>query len=466
MEIHSSGPNYSQERSCLSLCKGKHQSNGRKNFAKYVTSMIHAQRVPFACKACAFISFSIRKYVLHIKAKHVHKKSISLDKPCFLHPVTVSSKELNFVPPKLELVSSASSEEHHSFSMKISPVTAEFALNALHQVPNPLTSVEGGNPGGPHQNKTNCQSAVIPHDTNAMQVPMGDLLSEKLHYNPTHGKKQLSSFGCDINQRNHEINDTRAYSNMTLISNGAAEAQFTPAQVSLKPDLTTFSNIPETSTSEYIPGLMEGSLQNQTLNFDFTSNRNKDLIDNESANDKHASGTAQQLHVPLFADHLTDTSSLPENIRLKAIPTKCSSYEDKTSISVENRKTNILPNTDKSSLFNSAKETTVDVPVKLDVLNLDKLLCSNLVTMPNADILKTIDQNPKTWSTLQASFSKFPYPPREQINYLSRKTGLTLKQVKTWFVGARLKHGISWNPNEVVEAWSHITKPTWKKEDC
>ncbi|XP_078109654.1 zinc fingers and homeoboxes protein 1 isoform X1 [Sander vitreus] len=59
-----------------------------------------------------------------------------------------------------------------------------------------------------------------------------------------------------------------------------------------------------------------------------------------------------------------------------------------------------------------------------------------------------MDTNPMLGST----YKKFPYPSMAEINSLAAHTQFTEEQIKVWFSAQRLKHGVSWTPEEVEEA--------------
>ncbi|XP_008066939.1 zinc fingers and homeoboxes protein 1, partial [Carlito syrichta] len=59
-----------------------------------------------------------------------------------------------------------------------------------------------------------------------------------------------------------------------------------------------------------------------------------------------------------------------------------------------------------------------------------------------------LDSNPLLLST----YNKFPYPTMSEITVLSAQAKYTEEQVKIWFSAQRLKHGVSWTPEEVEEA--------------
>ncbi|KAG9355750.1 hypothetical protein JZ751_000588 [Albula glossodonta] len=53
---------------------------------------------------------------------------------------------------------------------------------------------------------------------------------------------------------------------------------------------------------------------------------------------------------------------------------------------------------------------------------------------------------------LVSTYNKFPYPSVSEIMGLSAQTKFTEEQIKIWFSAQRLKHGVSWTPEEVEEA--------------
>ncbi|KAG7250139.1 hypothetical protein CRUP_031271, partial [Coryphaenoides rupestris] len=59
-----------------------------------------------------------------------------------------------------------------------------------------------------------------------------------------------------------------------------------------------------------------------------------------------------------------------------------------------------------------------------------------------------MDSNPLLGNT----YKKFPYPSMAEIASLAAQTQFTEEQIKVWFSAQRLKHGVSWTPEEVEEA--------------
>ncbi|XP_063071591.1 zinc fingers and homeoboxes protein 3 isoform X2 [Engraulis encrasicolus] len=54
-------------------------------------------------------------------------------------------------------------------------------------------------------------------------------------------------------------------------------------------------------------------------------------------------------------------------------------------------------------------------------------------------------------SFLKTSFSKFPYPTKAELCYLTVVSDFPEEQIKLWFTAQRLKQGISWSPEEIED---------------
>lgn len=53
---------------------------------------------------------------------------------------------------------------------------------------------------------------------------------------------------------------------------------------------------------------------------------------------------------------------------------------------------------------------------------------------------------------------RFPYPSVSEIMGLSSQTKFSEEQIKVWFSAQRLKHGVSWTPEEVGALWDAFTQ--------
>ena len=86
--------------------------------------------------------------------------------------------------------------------------------------------------------------------------------------------------------------------------------------------------------------------------------------------------------------------------------------------------------------------------------SMQTLLESGMVTMPcDFDSSIATDEVAKI---LNKSFVEFPYPPAQRLKRLSSTTKLSVSQLKSWFVNARIQNGISWDPDEIHDAWSYL----------
>ncbi|XP_048838626.1 zinc fingers and homeoboxes protein 3 isoform X2 [Brienomyrus brachyistius] len=66
--------------------------------------------------------------------------------------------------------------------------------------------------------------------------------------------------------------------------------------------------------------------------------------------------------------------------------------------------------------------------------------------------IPTYDAAMDNSSFLKTSFSKFPYPTKAELCYLTVVTKYPEEQIKIWFTAQRLKQGISWSPEEIEDA--------------
>lgn len=57
-----------------------------------------------------------------------------------------------------------------------------------------------------------------------------------------------------------------------------------------------------------------------------------------------------------------------------------------------------------------------------------------------------------TNATMINSFNKFPYPTQAELSWLTAASKHPEEHIRIWFATQRLKHGISWSPEEVEEA--------------
>lgn len=93
---------------------------------------------------------------------------------------------------------------------------------------------------------------------------------------------------------------------------------------------------------------------------------------------------------------------------------------------------------------------------------IDSVGISQLIQSPNSNCIPkvmiplnsipTYNTNMDVNTHLVNSFNKFPYPTQSEVVTLKTQTKYTEEQIKIWFTAQRLKHGISWTPEEVEDA--------------
>ncbi|XP_072117355.1 zinc fingers and homeoboxes protein 1-like [Mobula birostris] len=93
---------------------------------------------------------------------------------------------------------------------------------------------------------------------------------------------------------------------------------------------------------------------------------------------------------------------------------------------------------------------------------IDSAGMSQLIPPPNSNLIPkvmiplnsipTYNTNMDVNTHLVNSFNKFPYPTHSEVVTLKTQTKYTEEQIKIWFTAQRLKHGISWTPEEVEDA--------------
>ncbi|KAK1899032.1 Zinc fingers and homeoboxes protein 1 [Dissostichus eleginoides] len=88
--------------------------------------------------------------------------------------------------------------------------------------------------------------------------------------------------------------------------------------------------------------------------------------------------------------------------------------------------------------------------------NISSALYSTSKNLPKVMIplssIPTYSASMDSSSFLKTSFSKFPYPTKAELCYLTVVTKFPEEQIKIWFTAQRLKQGISWSPEEIEEA--------------
>ncbi|XP_060099233.1 zinc fingers and homeoboxes protein 2 [Heteronotia binoei] len=120
------------------------------------------------------------------------------------------------------------------------------------------------------------------------------------------------------------------------------------------------------------------------------------------------------------------------------------------------------------SHFDGFRHLVTETSVPITCINTADLLQDVLAhVMPSVQLPPNINLVPKvpvplnttkynsaldTNATMISSFNKFPYPTQAELSWLTAASKHPEEQIRIWFATQRLKHGISWSPEEVEEA--------------
>ncbi|XP_031613854.2 zinc fingers and homeoboxes protein 3 isoform X2 [Oreochromis aureus] len=146
-------------------------------------------------------------------------------------------------------------------------------------------------------------------------------------------------------------------------------------------------------------------------------------------------------HVPTIVHNGTTKVTLPSAIQIVngsgALPILKTPITQVVSV-VQNRNLHhSVPVTASSNISSSSSTSSSE--------NLPKVMIP-LSSIP------TYSASMDSSSFLKTSFSKFPYPTKAELCYLTVVTKFPEEQIKIWFTAQRLKQGISWSPEEIEEA--------------
>ncbi|KAG1942063.1 zinc fingers and homeoboxes protein 3 [Pimephales promelas] len=136
------------------------------------------------------------------------------------------------------------------------------------------------------------------------------------------------------------------------------------------------------------------------------------------------SGTASKVSMPSAIQIVNGSGALP---MLKTAVTQVVSVVQNTSL---------IQHSASVSLSHSPSPSSKNLPKVM--IPLSSIPTYN-ASMDNSSFLKT-------------SFSKFPYPTKAELCYLTVVTRYPEEQIKIWFTAQRLKQGISWSPEEIEDA--------------
>ncbi|XP_041654764.1 zinc fingers and homeoboxes protein 3 [Cheilinus undulatus] len=146
-------------------------------------------------------------------------------------------------------------------------------------------------------------------------------------------------------------------------------------------------------------------------------------------------------HVPTIVHNGTTKVTLPSAIQIVngsgALPMLKTPITQVVSV-VQNRSFN-------QSASVTASSNASSTPSPSSSKNLPKVMIP-LSSIP------TYSASMDSSSFLKTSFSKFPYPTKAELCYLTVVTKFPEEQIKIWFTAQRLKQGISWSPEEIEEA--------------
>uniref|UniRef100_A0A3Q4HB45 Zinc fingers and homeoboxes 3b n=1 Tax=Neolamprologus brichardi TaxID=32507 RepID=A0A3Q4HB45_NEOBR len=175
-------------------------------------------------------------------------------------------------------------------------------------------------------------------------------------------------------------------------------------------------------------------------------------ISDEASSDRHTISASRETerketasvtvaHVPTIVHNGTTKVTLPSAIQIVngsgALPMLKTPITQVVSV-VQNRNLHHSAPVTASSNISSSSSTSSSE-------NLPKVMIP-LSSIP------TYSASMDSSSFLKTSFSKFPYPTKAELCYLTVVTKFPEEQIKIWFTAQRLKQGISWSPEEIEEA--------------
>ncbi|XP_077938022.1 zinc fingers and homeoboxes protein 3 isoform X2 [Gasterosteus aculeatus] len=163
------------------------------------------------------------------------------------------------------------------------------------------------------------------------------------------------------------------------------------------------------------------------------------LSDEPAASEQERKEAAAASHVPTIVHNGTTKVSLPSAIQIVngsgALPLLKTPITQVVSV-VQNRSHHQSTPTTASNISSASHSTSKNLPK---------------VMIPLSSI-PTYSASMDSSSFLKTSFSKFPYPTKAELCYLTVVTKFPEEQIKIWFTAQRLKQGISWSPEEIEEA--------------
>uniref|UniRef100_A0A1A7Y6D9 Zinc fingers and homeoboxes 3 n=1 Tax=Iconisemion striatum TaxID=60296 RepID=A0A1A7Y6D9_9TELE len=156
--------------------------------------------------------------------------------------------------------------------------------------------------------------------------------------------------------------------------------------------------------------------------------------------DRKEAATVTVTHVPTIVHNGTAKASLASAIQIvngtASLPILKTPITQVVSVAQSRNIHHAAPVTASSSASSASSTSTQNLPK---------------VMIPLSSI-PTYSASMDSSSFLKTSFSKFPYPTKAELCYLTVVTKFPEEQIKIWFTAQRLKQGISWSPEEIEEA--------------
>nr|XP_015823539.2 zinc fingers and homeoboxes protein 3 [Nothobranchius furzeri]XP_054601961.1 zinc fingers and homeoboxes protein 3 [Nothobranchius furzeri] len=156
--------------------------------------------------------------------------------------------------------------------------------------------------------------------------------------------------------------------------------------------------------------------------------------------DRKEAATVTVTHVPTIVHNGTSKASLASAIQIvngtTSLPILKTPITQVVSVSQSRNVHHPAPVIVSSSASSALSSSTQNLPKVMIPLS---SIPTYSASMDSSPFLKT-------------SFSKFPYPTKAELCYLTVVTKFPEEQIKIWFTAQRLKQGISWSPEEIEEA--------------
>uniref|UniRef100_A0A672SUY3 Zinc fingers and homeoboxes protein 1 n=1 Tax=Sinocyclocheilus grahami TaxID=75366 RepID=A0A672SUY3_SINGR len=100
----------------------------------------------------------------------------------------------------------------------------------------------------------------------------------------------------------------------------------------------------------------------------------------------------------------------------------------------------------------SESEAVIESEMELEPLEASVMQSAQTQLLIPVSSIPTYNAAMDSNAVLVNTYKKFPYPSVSEIMGLAAQTKFSEEQIKIWFSAQRLKHGVSWTPEEVEEA--------------